>query len=117
MRLGSAGRCPTCPAGPHDVDALRRLAQRDTRALPDGELLIALVNGETRAAISLTNGETVADPFHRTEELVGMLTLRSSLLRGTTRQRRCSLKRLLGTVGSSAPSPRSRQYRRRPAVF
>jgi hypothetical protein len=92
-------------AGPQDVDALRRLAQRDTRALPDGELLIALINGEARAAISLTNGETVADPFHRTEELVGMLTVRSSLLRGTTRQRRHGLKRLLGTRGSRAPQP------------
>jgi hypothetical protein len=34
-----------------------------------------------------------------------MLTMRSSLLRGTTRQRRRGLKRLLGTVGSSAPQP------------
>jgi hypothetical protein len=75
-------------AGPEDGEALRRLAQRDSRAIPDGELLIALVDGDARAAISLASGETIADPFHRTQELVGMLTLRGSRLRGETRQRR-----------------------------
>lgn len=75
-------------AGPEDVEALRRLAQRDSRAVPGGELLIALVEGHARAAISLASGETIADPFHRTEELVRMLTLRGSQLRGETRQRR-----------------------------
>jgi hypothetical protein len=72
-------------AGPEDGEALRRLAQRDSRAIPDGELLIALVGGEARAAFSLASGETIADPFHRTEELVGMLTLRGSRLRGERR--------------------------------
>ena len=78
-------------AGPEDVEALHRLAQRDSRPVPEGELLIALVDGEARAAISLASGETIADPFHRTEELVGMLTLRGSRLRGESRQRRRGL--------------------------
>ena len=78
-------------AGPEDVEALHRLAQRDSRPVPGGELLIALVDGEARAAISLASGETIADPFHRTEELVGMLTLRGSRLRGESRQRRRGL--------------------------
>jgi len=78
-------------AGPEDVEALHRLAQRDSRPVPEGELLIALVDGEARAAISLASGETIADPFHRTEELVGMLTLRGSRLRGERRQRRRGL--------------------------
>jgi hypothetical protein len=78
-------------AGPEDVEALHRLAQRDSRPVPEGELLIALVDGEPRAAISLASGETIADPFHRTEELVGMLTLRGSRLRGESRQRRRGL--------------------------
>jgi hypothetical protein len=73
-------------AGPEDVEAIRRLAQRDSHAVPDGELLIALVDGEARAAISLASGETIADPFHRTEELVRMLTARGSQLHGETRQ-------------------------------
>jgi hypothetical protein len=89
-------------AGPEDVSALSRLAQRDSRPVPEGEVLIALVGGESRAAISLASGEAVADPFHPTEELVGMLALRRSRLRG---ERRRGLKRLLGGRGSSAPQP------------
>lgn len=94
-------------AGPEDVEALHRLAQRDSRAVPGGELLIALVDGEARAATSLASGETIADPFHRTEELVAMLTLRGSRLRGERRQRRRGLKRLLRSRrgGSGAPQP------------
>jgi hypothetical protein len=93
-------------AGPEDVRALRRLAQRDTRALPAGELLVALVDDEARAAISLASGEAVADPFHRTEELVGMLTLRRAHLCGKGRQPGRGLMRLLGNRGrSSAPQP------------
>jgi hypothetical protein len=72
-------------AGPQDVEALRGLAQRDSRAVPDGELLIALVDGEARAAISLESGGVIADPFHRTAELVAMLRQHSSRLRGKTR--------------------------------
>jgi hypothetical protein len=73
---------------PEDEDALRRLAQRDTRAVPDGELLIALVNGEPRAAVSLASGEAIADPFHHTAELVRMLMVRRSHLRGEARRPR-----------------------------
>jgi hypothetical protein len=77
-------------AGPRDAQALRRLAGRDSSTIPDGDLLIALVDGEARAAVSLTTGATIADPFHRTAELVGMLRLRSSglqpRLRGETRR-------------------------------
>jgi hypothetical protein len=63
-----------------DAEALRLLAQRDSRAVPDGELLVALVDGQARAAISLATGETIADPFHRTAELVWMLTRRFAQL-------------------------------------
>jgi hypothetical protein len=91
-------------AGPEDGSALSRLAQRDSRPVPEGAVLIALVGGESRAAISLASGEAIADPFHHTEELVGMLTLRRSRLRGERRRRR-GLKGLLGGRGSSAPQP------------
>src|SRR5215210_2866838 len=59
-------------AGPMDGAALRRIAQRDSRAVPDGELLLAEVNGEAQAAIALETGEVVADPFRPTLELVRM---------------------------------------------
>jgi hypothetical protein len=81
-------------AGPQDVEAVRGLAQRDSRAVPDGELLIALVDGEARAAISLESGGVIADPFHRTAELVDTLRLHGSRLRGKTRR-----------TGSAALSP------------
>jgi hypothetical protein len=77
-----------------DESALRHLAQRDTRPLPDGELLVALVDDEPRAAISLTTGEVIADPFHRTEDLVRMLALRfAQMHRGLPTPRR-GLRRL-----------------------
>jgi hypothetical protein len=73
--------------GPRDDQALRRLAGRDSSKVPDGDLLIALVDGEARAAVSLSTGATIADPFHRTAELVGMLRLRSSELQASVQGR------------------------------
>ena len=67
-------------AVPADDRVLRRLAQRDTRPLPEGALLVAVVDGELRAAISLASGEVTADPFHRTQELVRLLTMRRAQL-------------------------------------
>jgi len=93
-------------AGLEDDEALRRLGQRDTRAVPGGDLLIALVDGEARAAISLTSGETIADPFHPTAELVGMLILRGSRLLGERPRHRRRLKWLIRSRGGgSAPQP------------
>jgi hypothetical protein len=64
------------PARPADTDAVRSVAQRDSRAVPGGDLLIAVVNREVQAAIALDGGDVIADPFRRTEELVRMLALR-----------------------------------------
>ena len=60
-----------------DLPALRRVAGRDTRLLPEGNLMVALVDGEVRAALSLQTGETVADPFHPTAALVDLLRIRA----------------------------------------
>jgi hypothetical protein len=83
-------------AGPVDGAALRRIAQRDSRAVPDGELLIAEVDGEAQAAIALASGEVIADPFRHTAELVRMLFLRRSQLRGEVHgpRRRATVPRL-----------------------
>jgi hypothetical protein len=64
-------------ARPSDLPALRRLAGRDSRPLPGGELLVALVEGDVRAALSLRSGEAVADPFHPTAALVELLRMRA----------------------------------------
>jgi hypothetical protein len=68
IRLATAG----------DMPALRRLADRDSRLLPGGDLLVAEEAGEMRAALSLATGESVADPFHPTAPLIELLRLRAS---------------------------------------
>jgi hypothetical protein len=68
-----------------DRAELRRVAQRDSRPLPDGQLLLAEVNGEAHAAIALTTGEVIADPFRPTSALVRMLSVRRSQVRGEVR--------------------------------
>jgi hypothetical protein len=79
---------------PTDTDEIRRVADRDSRPVPKGELLVAIVGGEIRAAMSLSGGEVIADPFHHTAELVRMLTVRrTQMLRGTP-GRRSLLRRL-----------------------
>jgi hypothetical protein len=60
-----------------DLDAVARVAGRDTHEPPAWPVLVAEVGRDIRAAISLTDGEVVADPFHRTDELVAMLRIRA----------------------------------------
>lgn len=60
-----------------DAEALRRLSQLDTRPLPPGPHLIAVRDGRVDAALSLANGEAVADPFTRTAELIELLRCRA----------------------------------------
>jgi len=64
-------------ANASDAPALRRVAGRDTRPLPGGDLLVAVVGGEVRAALSLGTGESIADPFHPTAGLVELLHIRA----------------------------------------
>ena len=86
-----------------DGDALARLAQLDSGRPPVSPAVIAEVDGEPRAAISIPDGTVVADPFHRTEELVAMLRLRAGLVPG----RLGSGVRALGRSrwGSDRPRP------------
>src|SRR4051794_36473362 len=69
-------------AGPADDEGLARLAELDSRPAPVGYVLVAEVGGELRAAMPVTGGETVADPFHPTATLTSLLALRVSQLRG-----------------------------------
>jgi hypothetical protein len=52
---------------------LWRLAALDDRRAPNGPALLAYVGGELRAAVGIVDGRAVADPFHRTAELVEIL--------------------------------------------
>jgi hypothetical protein len=88
-----------------DADAIARLAQRDTADVPEGDLLVATVGGELRVAVSVERGETIADPFHPTSELVRLLTARSAQLRPATGDRRSGLRSILGRRRARAISP------------
>jgi hypothetical protein len=73
-----------------DSAGLRRLAERDSAAVPSGRLLVAATDGEIRAAVSLA-GDAIADPFHPTEETVALLRERQRQLRGEGRGLRARL--------------------------
>ena len=64
-----------------DRAALQRLAQLDSRRLAEGELLVAEVEGELRAALPLGGGNAIADPFRPTAPLVSLLGLRAAQIR------------------------------------
>jgi hypothetical protein len=64
-----------------DGPALRRLAELDSRPLPEGELLVAEAYDEVVAALSVDTGAKVADPFRRTADVVDLLAYRARRLR------------------------------------
>jgi hypothetical protein len=76
-----------------DRAAVLRLAQLDSNRTPEGELLGAEVEGRLLAAISLSTGEAVLDPFRRTQEIRGLLELRLAQLR---RRERRAQRRVFG---------------------
>jgi hypothetical protein len=82
-------------ARPEDTDALRRLAVLDSAAALDGDVLIATVDGQLRAALATSDGRAIADPFSPTADLVELLRTRARLMgvRGGSRRRRLSLRR------------------------
>ena len=63
-----------------DTEALDRVSGRDSASRPSGELLGAEIGGELIAAISVTTGEIVADPFKPTDVARDMLAMRAAQL-------------------------------------
>ncbi|HSJ16522.1 MAG TPA: hypothetical protein VK920_00335 [Solirubrobacterales bacterium] len=87
MSYSGNGAAPTTQVtirrlGGDDEAAVSRLAERDSARRPAGELLGAEVDGRLAAAISLTDREVIADPFHPTREVVEVLRLRARQLDG-----------------------------------
>ena len=74
-------------AVPADAAALGRLAALDCAQPLRGDALVALVDGEPRAALSLAEGRAIADPFELTAELIELLQTRAAQLK-PSRQRR-----------------------------
>jgi hypothetical protein len=72
-------------ATPADDTAVERLAALDSATVPAGPLLLGTLDGVPAAAIGITNGDVVADPFRPTAALVDLLRLRAEHLRGPAR--------------------------------
>ena len=60
-------------ASTEDRRDLLRLAELDSAEPLHGSVLTGRVDGELRAALSLADGRTVADPFTRSGEVVELL--------------------------------------------
>jgi len=67
-------------AYPDDAAAIARLAALDSRRIPAGDMLVAEVAGELRAAVTTDGAAAVADPFHATAGLVRLLRIRAAQL-------------------------------------
>ena len=67
---------------PDDWKAVERLSQLDGSPVPRGAALLAEVDDRVLVVKSLMDGTAVADPFHPTAELVGLLEARARHLGG-----------------------------------
>jgi hypothetical protein len=84
IRLATAG----------DQRALERLAELDSRPTPGGTTLIAELRGSPVAAVSLEDGDQIADPFVPTGDITELLRLRAQQLSRSARPWRWSARRL-----------------------
>ena len=85
-------------SGARDQAALRELAALDDARALGGEVLLALVDGEPVAAVSLLEGRVVANPFVPTAAVVAVLQLRAEQLRAEQLGRRERLRRRPGRL-------------------
>jgi hypothetical protein len=81
-----------------DEAAVDRIAALDSGHAPEGDALLAFVGGELRAVLPLDGGPPLADPFHRTAELV-------ELLRYSVARERAPRRRHVGLRRMFAPRP------------
>jgi hypothetical protein len=73
---------------PADIDALADLAALDSTRPLSGRVIVAELDGNVVAAISLHDGRVVADPFVPTADLVDILRVQAAGGRSTGRSRR-----------------------------
>ena len=78
--MTAAGDVVIRRATPADAAALARLAALDTAPELDGDKLVAEAGGHIRAALSLSDGRAIADPFRPTAALVTLLRTRATQL-------------------------------------
>jgi hypothetical protein len=73
------------PATEADNRTLRHLAELDSQRPLDGPVLIGEIRGRPAAAVSLTDGRVIADPFRNTVHLRRILHLRFDGFRAYSR--------------------------------
>jgi hypothetical protein len=61
------------PAHAGDVDALARLATLDSKRALDGSVIVAEAEGVLLAAVDSESGQSIADPFRPTADVVDLL--------------------------------------------
>jgi hypothetical protein len=85
------------PAQPDEQHVLRRLAALDSAATPHDPVLLALADGEPVAALSVSTGAVVADPWVATADAVALLRARAAQLTvAPPRPRRSVLRAFAG---------------------
>lgn len=70
---------------PADENQLIRLAALDSATTPTQPVLLAEVDGRLLAGLGIADGRVVADPFHLTAELIGLLRTRAHQLAAAAR--------------------------------
>jgi hypothetical protein len=71
-----------------DDRVLRELSELDSARPVQRPAVLAVVDGQPVAAVSLSDGRIVADPFTRTEDVVTMLRARVAALAADRARRR-----------------------------
>jgi hypothetical protein len=85
------------PGYADDYEALVHLAALDSAdRVPARPLLLAEVDGELRAALSLSDGTSIADPFFPTADIVALVRAHAE---GLARPRRPRLRLGQGRLG------------------
>jgi hypothetical protein len=69
-----------------DGRVLARLAALDSARLPGADSLVAEADGVPVAALDLTDGHVVADPFAPTADVVELLRMRADRVQGAARR-------------------------------
>ena len=80
------------PGYADDHLTLARLAALDSALIPAEPLLVAEMNGEMSAALSLRDGTSIADPFRPTADIVALLRAHAAAATPAPRTRRRALQ-------------------------
>jgi hypothetical protein len=88
-----------------DAYTLRQLAALDGKRQLVGETLIGEIDGRPAAAVSLTGGRVVADPFEPTSQLVALLHMRARAMRAYERTPSLRQRMLAGVRVTGAWKP------------